>query len=233
MTGLVVDDIDARYGKSRILHGVSLTIAPGSVVTLLGRNGAGKTTTIRSICGLLRPTAGTITLDGKLISDLRADQITRAGVACVTEGRDIFSHLTVRENLKIACRRDAGQAVDKVVSQFPLIERLLDRLGGALSGGEQQLVAIGRALLLDPKVLLLDEPSQGLAPVMVDRVVEVLTALKKTRLTMLIVEQKIDVALELAEEVSVLDSGRIVHRSTAVDFEKHTEVIQRHLGVGH
>jgi branched-chain amino acid transport system ATP-binding protein len=233
MTGLVIDNIDARYGKSRILHGVSLAIAPGSVVTLLGRNGAGKTTTIRSICGLLSPTAGTITLEGQQISGLRADQITRAGVACVTEGRDIFSHLTVRENLKIACRRDAGQAVDKVVAQFPLIERLLDRPGGALSGGEQQLAAIGRALLLEPKVLLLDEPSQGLAPVMVDRVVEVLTALKQTRLTMLVVEQKIDVALELAEEVFVIDSGRIVHQSAARDFEQHTEVIQCHLGVGH
>jgi len=233
MSGLIVDSIDASYGKSRILHGVSLEIPKSSVVTLLGRNGAGKTTTIRTICGLLHPSAGRITLDGAPISGLRPDQITRKGVACVTEARDIFTHLTVRENLQIAARGDAGRAVDRVVTDFPLIERLLGQMGGALSGGEQQLVAIGRALLLDPKVLLLDEPSQGLAPVMVDRVVEVLTALKGTDLTILIVEQKIDVALELAEEVFVLDSGRVVHRSPSRDFASNAEVIQRHLGVGH
>jgi len=202
MSGLTVKAIDASYGKSRILHGVSLEIPRSSVVTLLGRNGAGKTTTIRTICGLLTPSTGRILLDGAQISGLRADQIARRGIACVTEGRDIFSHLTVRENLKIAARRDRARAVDRVVADFPLIERLLDRMGGALSGGEQQLVAIGRALLLEPAVLLLDEPSQGLAPVMVDRVVEVLTALKGKDLGVLIVEQKIDVALELAEEVA-------------------------------
>lgn len=173
MSGLVVDAIDARYGKSRILHQVSLEIRRGSVATLLGRNGAGKTTTIRAISGLLTPTAGRIRLDGDVISGLRADQVTRRGVACVTEGRDIFTHLTVRENLLIARRRDGARAVERVIDDFPLIGRLLDRMGGALSGGEQQLVAIGRALLLEPKVLLLDEPSQGLAPVMVDRVIEV------------------------------------------------------------
>lgn len=233
MNGLQLDRVDASYGKSRILHGVSLAIRQGTVVTLLGRNGAGKTTTMRSICGLLLPTAGSISLDGQRLSGLRADQITRRGVACVTEERDIFSHLTVRENLRIACRRDPGRAVERVVDTFPLLARLLDRQGGALSGGEQQLVAIGRALLLEPKILLLDEPSQGLAPVMVDRVVDVLTALRQAGLTMLIVEQKIDVALELAHQVFVIDSGRIVHQSAAADFAQNTEIIHRHLGVGH
>jgi len=232
MSGLIVSKIDSSYGQSHILHEVSLRIPRGGVVTLLGRNGAGKTTTIRSICGLLMPTSGRIELDGIDITSLRADQTARHGIASVTEDRGVFTHLSVRENLGIVRRRNSAWSLERVLDDFPLIRPLLDRPGGALSGGEQQLVAIARALMLDPKVLLLDEPSQGLAPVMVDRVLEVLSGLKSTGLAMLIVEQKLDVALELAEHAYVLDHGRVVYEAPAHELASDTKAIHKYLGVG-
>jgi branched-chain amino acid transport system ATP-binding protein len=232
MSGLVVSGIDSSYGQSHILHGVSLRIPSGGVVTLLGRNGAGKTTTIRSICGLLTPTSGQIELNGTNITSWRADQIARYGIACVTENRGVFTHLSVRENLAIVKRRKSAWSLERVLDDFPLIRPLLNRPGGALSGGEQQIVAIARALMLDPKVLLLDEPSQGLAPVMVDRVLEVLSGLKSTGLAMLIVEQKLDVALELAEHAYILEHGRLAHEAPAHELASDTEAIHKYLGVG-
>lgn len=232
MSGLVVSNIDSSYGQSHILHGVSLRIPPGGVVTLLGRNGAGKTTTIRSICGLLTPTSGRIELDGTNITSWRADQIARRGIACVTEDRGVFTHLSVRENLAIVKRRKSAWSLERVLDDFPLIRPLLDRPGGALSGGEQQIVAVARALMLGPKVLLLDEPSQGLAPVMVDRVLEVLSGLKSTGLAMLVVEQKLDVALELAEHAYVLEHGRLVYEAPAHELASDTDAIHKYLGVG-
>jgi branched-chain amino acid transport system ATP-binding protein len=231
MSGLVVSEIASSYGQSLILHDVSLHIPPGGVVTLLGRNGAGKTTTIRSICGLLTPTSGQIELDGTDITSWRADKIARHGIACVTEDRGVFTHLSVRENLALVKRRKSAWSLERILDHFPLIKPLLDRSGGALSGGEQQIVAIARALMLDPKVLLLDEPSQGLAPVMVDRVLEVLSGLKATGLSMLIVEQKLDVALELAEHAYVLEHGRLVHEAPAHDLASDTDAIHKYLGV--
>lgn len=231
MSGLVVSEIDSAYGQSHILHGVSLRIPPGGVVTLLGRNGAGKTTTIRSICGLLTPSSGRIELDGTDITSWRADQVARHGIACVTEDRGVFTHLSVRENLALVKRRKSAWTLERVLDDFPLMRPLLDRPGGGLSGGEQQIVAIARALMLDPKVLLLDEPSQGLAPVMVDRVLDVLSGLKSTGLAMLIVEQKLDIALELAEHAYVLEHGRVVHEAPAYDLASNTEAIHKYLGV--
>ncbi|WP_137391052.1 ABC transporter ATP-binding protein [Rhodoligotrophos defluvii] len=232
MSRLAVDRIDAFYGKSHILHDVSLEIPSGNVVTLLGRNGAGKTTTIRSISGLLKPASGAIRLDDEDITGLRADQVARRGVCSVTESRDVFTHLTVRENLAIASRKNSAWPMARVLDDFPLIRPLLDRSGGALSGGEQQIVAIARALMLDPKILLLDEPSQGLAPIMVDRVLEVLADLKRAGLAMLVVEQKLDLALALAEHAYILENGRVVYHSSAAELAADSAVIHRHLGVG-
>ncbi len=233
MNGLSVKGIDAYYGRSHVLHDVSLEIPQGTVATILGRNGAGKTTTIRSICGLLPPAKGSITLNGQQISGLRGDRITRLGVSCVTENRDIFTHLTVRENLAIARRKKSAWTLERVLDDFALIRPLLGRPGGALSGGEQQIVAIARALMLGPRILLLDEPSQGLAPVMVDRVIEVLSHLKEQGLAMLVVEQKLDVALELAEVAYILENGRIVHSGAAADLAADMSLVHRHLGIGH
>lgn len=231
MTGLVISNVNAAYGKSHILHDVSLSIGAGQVVTLLGRNGAGKTTTIRTIAGLLTATSGSIELDGKDITRLRPDQIVRRGIACVTEGRGIFTHLSARENLALAGRKGRGWTLERVLDEFPLVTRLLPRPGGALSGGEQQILAIARALMLDPAVLLLDEPSQGLAPVMVDRVLEVLSRLRATGLSMLIVEQKLDIALEIAEYAYVLENGRVALEAPSAELSADPATVNKYLGV--
>lgn len=231
MTGLVIRNVNAAYGKSHILHDVSLSIGAAQVVTLLGRNGAGKTTTIRTIAGLLTATSGRIELDGKDITRLRPDQIVRCGIACVTEGRGIFTHLSARENLALAERKGRGWTLERVLDEFPLVTRLLPRPGGALSGGEQQILAIARALMLDPAILLLDEPSQGLAPVMVDRVLEVLSRLRATGLSMLIVEQKLDIALEIAEYAYVLENGRVALEAPSADLSADPATVNKYLGV--
>jgi branched-chain amino acid transport system ATP-binding protein len=231
MTSLVISNVNAAYGKSHILHDVSLSIGAGQVVTLLGRNGAGKTTTIRTIAGLLTATSGSIELDGKDITRLRPDQIVRRGIACVTEGRGIFTHLSARENLALAERKGRGWTLERVLDEFPLVTRLLPRPGGALSGGEQQILAIARALMLDPAILLLDEPSQGLAPVMVDRVLEVLTRLRATGLSMLIVEQKLDIALEIAEYAYVLENGRVALEAPSAELSADPATVNKYLGV--
>ncbi len=231
MTGLVIRGVNASYGKSHILHDVSLSIGKGQVVTLLGRNGAGKTTTIRTIAGLLTATAGSVELNGEDITRLRADQIVRRGIACVTEGRGIFTHLTAQENLELAQRKGRSWTLERVLDEFPIVKPLLPRPGGALSGGEQQILAVARALMLDPCVLLLDEPSQGLAPVMVDRVLEVLSRLRATGLSMLIVEQKLDIALEIAEYAYVLENGRVALDAPSKTLSADPAAVNKYLGV--
>jgi len=231
MTSLVIKNVNAAYGKSHILHDVSLSIGKGQVVTLLGRNGAGKTTTIRTIAGLLTATSGSIELNGTDITRLRPDQIVKRGIACVTEGRGIFTHLSAQENLALAERKGQSWTMERVLDEFPLVTRLLPRPGGALSGGEQQILAVARALMLDPVVLLLDEPSQGLAPVMVDRVLEVLSRLRATGLSMLIVEQKLDIALEIAEYAYVLENGRIALEAPSAELSADPATVNKYLGV--
>ncbi len=231
MTGLVIRGVNASYGKSHILHDVSLSIGKGQVVTLLGRNGAGKTTTIRTIAGLLTATAGSVELNGEDITRLRADQIVRRGITCVTEGRGIFTHLTAQENLELAQRKGRSWTLERVLDEFPIVKPLLPRPGGALSGGEQQILAVARALMLDPCVLLLDEPSQGLAPVMVDRVLEVLSRLRATGLSMLIVEQKLDIALEIAEYAYVLENGRVALDAPSKTLSADPAAVNKYLGV--
>lgn len=234
MTGLTLSGVHAYYGKSHILHGIDLTLDPGEVVALLGRNGAGKTTTIRTIAGLLPTAEGQITFDGRAITNLRADTIARSGLITVPETRDIFATLTVRDNLMLAARRTSAGAgaMERVLDTFPIIRPLLKRLGGHLSGGEQQMVAIARALLAEPKVVMLDEPSQGLAPVMVDLVTDVLTTLKKENMSMLLVEQKLDVAMALCDRIYVLDTGRIAHTCSRSELADAPQLAQRHLGIG-
>lgn len=232
-SGLLVRNLHAAYGESKVLHDVSLAVPAGASVTLLGRNGAGKTTTIRCICGLLEPAAGQIEFNGHDLGRLRPDQIVRQhGVVAVTEDRGIFTHLSVRENLSLVKPAGTGWPLARVLDEFPLIARLLARPGGALSGGEQQLVAIARALMLDHSMLLLDEPSQGLAPVMVDQVLEVLKRLQDTRLSLLIVEQKLDIALEIASTAYVLENGRIVLEASTVELAEDPALLKRYLGVG-
>jgi branched-chain amino acid transport system ATP-binding protein len=231
MTGLVIKGVNASYGKSHILHDVSLSVGKGQVVTLLGRNGAGKTTTIRTIAGLLTAATGSVVLDGQDITRLRADQIVKRGIACVTEGRGIFTHLTAQENLQLAQRKGQSWTLERVLDEFPIVTRLLPRPGGALSGGEQQILAVARALMLDPRVLLLDEPSQGLAPVMVDRVLDVLSRLRATGLSMLIVEQKLDIALEIAEYAYVLENGRVALEAPSGTLSADPATVNKYLGV--
>ncbi|HET7410490.1 MAG TPA: ABC transporter ATP-binding protein [Paracoccaceae bacterium] len=232
MSILSLAGVHAFYGKSHILHGIDLDLTEGEVVALLGRNGAGKTTTIRTISGLLPPAEGSIRFEGRDIAGRRPDAIARAGIATVPESRDIFSTLTVRENLSLATRRAKEWSIERVLDTFPIIAPLMNRLGGQLSGGEQQMVAIARALLLEPRIIMLDEPSQGLAPVMVDRVVEVLNELKRTRISMLLVEQKLDIAVALADRIYVLDTGRIAHASGVAELRENPEIAERYLGVG-
>ncbi len=233
MSGLVIEGLHAAYGESRILHDVSLSVPGASAVTLLGRNGAGKTTTLRCICGLLRASAGSITFDGAALTPLRPDEIVKKhGIVAVTEDRGIFTHLSVRENLSLAKVSGSGWPLEQILDEFSLIARLMDRQGGALSGGEQQLVAIARALMLDHRLLLLDEPSQGLAPVMVDQVLDVLKRLQQTRLSLLIVEQKLDIALEIASHAYLLENGRIALEASTDTLLNNPDLLKRHLGVG-
>jgi branched-chain amino acid transport system ATP-binding protein len=229
---LRLEDIHAYYGLSHILQGISLSVGRGSVVSLLGRNGAGKTTTLRTILGLLRPKRGRVLFDGKEITGLRPDLIARKGVASVPEERDIFTHLSVEENLEIVPARSRAWTLEKVYAMFPLLEPLKKRRGGHLSGGEQQTLAIARAMLVGPKVLLLDEPSQGLAPIIVKEILEILRGLKSQGMSILLIEQKLDIALGLSDYVYFIDQGHIVFEGVAAEIRERPELVRQHLGVG-
>ena len=224
--------INTYYGLGHILHGLSLAVAEGEVVALLGRNGAGKTTTLRSITGLTPPRAGEIRYKGRDIAALGAHRISRMGIALVPETRGIFSYLTARENLSIARRPASRWQVENVLERFPKLREVLDRKGRLLSGGEQQMVAIARALLTGPDLLLLDEPSQGLAPLVVEVVVRTIRELKQERVSMLLVEQNAEMALQLADRVYVIDHGTIVFEATPARLRADRQVTMTYLGVG-
>jgi branched-chain amino acid transport system ATP-binding protein len=229
---LELGDVDAWYGTHHILDGVSLRLAPGEILALLGRNGAGKTTTLRAIMGLVDRREGRIELDGSSLTGLRASQINRRGIAYVPEYRGVFAALSVRENLSIAMRRGSDWTVDAVLELFPALKPLLDRKGGQLSGGEQQMVAIGRALMSSPRYVLLDEPSQGLAPIIVDKVMDTLHHLRGRDLGILLVEQNAEIALDLADRVCVIDQGRVMLDGTAAEAKAQNETLAAYLGVG-
>ncbi|HZO01761.1 MAG TPA: ABC transporter ATP-binding protein [Burkholderiales bacterium] len=224
--------INSFYGLGHILHDLSLSVAEGEVVALLGRNGAGKTTTLRSITGLTPPRSGEIRYKGRDIAGFGAHQVSRLGIALVPETRDIFSYLTARENLAIARRAASRWQLETVLERFPSLKERLNNKGRQLSGGEQQMLAIARALLTGPDLLLLDEPSQGLAPLVVNAVMTTIQQLKQERVSMLLVEQNAEMALRLADRVYVIDHGTVVFEGTPAALRADRQVTATYLGVG-
>jgi len=232
---LSLEGIDALYGESHVLHGISFSLNAGRVLALLGRNGAGKTTCMSAIIGFLPPRAGEIRLFGETIGRLSPEAISRRGVGFVPQGRRIFATLTVRENLAVSRQKRAGVAVrwtlERVMELFPRLKDRLQQAAGSLSGGEQQMLAIGRALMGNPRVLLMDEPSEGLAPLIVAEVGRTLSRLKREGQSILLVEQNIKLALDLADEVVILNTGRVAFSGGAGQVRDDQALITQHLGV--
>ncbi len=229
---LEVQGIDTLYGQAHILHGLSLSVGEGEIVALLGRNGAGKTTTLRSIAGLTPPRRGRILYRGTDIAGRPPHRLSRDGIALVPETRGIFSYLTARENLEIARRSGSRWQTEAVLGRFPALREVLDRKGRLLSGGEQEMLAIARALLTGPDLLLLDEPSQGLAPIVVEAVMATIRELRQERVSMLLVEQNAEMALQLADRVYIIDHGTIVFEGTPAALRADRGVTATYLGVG-
>ena len=229
---LQLSNVDAYYGLGHILHGLSLEVAEGEVVALLGRNGAGKTTTLRCISGLTPPRRGDVRYKGASLLRLDAHEISRKGIALVPETRGIFSYLTCYENLAIARRAGSRWQMETVLERFPTLKQRLTHKGHELSGGEQQMLAIARALLTGPDLLLLDEPSQGLAPLVVNAVMSTILELKRERVSMLLVEQNAEMALQLADRVYVIDHGTVVFQGTPAALRAERQVTATYLGVG-
>jgi branched-chain amino acid transport system ATP-binding protein len=237
---LTVTDLYAGYGLSEVLNGVSLDVKPGKVVALIGANGAGKTTTMRAISGLLAPTRGRVLLDGVPVEGLGAARIARLGLAHAPEGRKVFAPLSTEDNLLLGAfrrlprffgyRRRAAIDLERVYSLFPRLAERRRQQAGTLSGGEQQMLAIGRALMARPKLMLLDEPSMGLAPVIVQEVFRTIRRLKDDGMTMLLVEQFARTALEVADYAYVLERGRIVVAGTPDELRRNERVIAAYLG---
>jgi branched-chain amino acid transport system ATP-binding protein len=227
---LDVEAIQTYYGDSHILHGVSVRVGAGEAVALLGRNGAGKTTLIRSIAGFTPPRQGRVVLEGEPVEAWPAHRIARRGLALVPQGRRIFAPLTVRENLTLGAR--AGEwTLERVYALFPRLGERALQSGGTLSGGEQQMLAIGRALMTNGRMLVLDEPSEGLAPIVVREIGRVVSALKDERLSILLVEQNYHLALRVADRVYVMSKGQIVWAGTPAGLEADEDVKRRYLGV--
>jgi branched-chain amino acid transport system ATP-binding protein len=227
---LDVEAIHTYYGDSHVLHGVSLRVGAGEAVAVLGRNGAGKTTAIRSIVGFTPPRAGRVMFEGQEIERWPAYRIARRGLALVPQGRRIFAPLSVRENLLLGARAQ-GFTLERVYALFPRLREREQQSGGTLSGGEQQMLAIGRALLTNSRLILLDEPSEGLAPLIVREIGRILLALKAERLSLLLVEQNYHLALQVADRVYVMSKGQIVWEGTPAGLEADEEVKRRYLGV--
>jgi branched-chain amino acid transport system ATP-binding protein len=227
---LDIEAIQTYYGESHILHGVSLHVGDGEAVALLGRNGAGKTTLIRSVAGFTPPREGRVVFDGQPVQTWPAHRIARRGLALVPQGRRIFSPLTVRENLTLGARGKSW-TLERVYGLFPrLAERALQP-GGTLSGGEQQMLAIARALMTNGRMLMLDEPSEGLAPIVVREIGRIVQGLKGERLSILLVEQNYHLALRVADRVYVMNKGQIVWEGTPAGLEADEDVKRRYLGV--
>jgi branched-chain amino acid transport system ATP-binding protein len=227
---LDLSSIDTFYGQTQILRKVSLVVEEGKIVTLLGRNGMGKTTTARSIMGLTPPRDGTITFDGTDITRLKHFRIARLGVALVPQGRQIFASLSVKENLTMGMRGQ-GFDLEKIYEYFPVLKERSKHRGNQLSGGEQQMLAIARALLANPKLMLLDEPSEGLAPRIVQEVGEIILRLKELGLSVLLVEQNLSLALGVSDYAYVMNRGRIVYEGSAADLKGNDAVQSEYIGV--
>ena len=236
---LEVDDLHVAYGELEVVRGVSFAIERGEIVTILGSNGAGKTTTLCSLAGLIRPTRGRVRLGGKDITDLAPHQIARLGLALVPEGRQLFPEHSVRENLELGAypalregrRAEFDQILTDVFELFPRVRERLEQPAGLLSGGEQQMVAIARALVSRPRVLLLDEPSLGLAPLLVRSIFDTFLKLKERGLTILLVEQMAWLGLEICDRAHVLETGSIVLSGTGPELSANSRVMDAYLGV--
>ena len=234
---LKLTDVDTYYGDSHVLHGVGFSLEPERVLALLGRNGAGKTTCISSIMGFLAPRKGEIKLFGTSIGGLVPEEISRLGIGLVPQGRRIFPSLSVRENLIIARQREEESekpwTVDRILELFPRLGERFRQLAGTLSGGEQQMLAIGRALIGNPRVLLLDEPSEGLAPLLVAEVARTIKQLKAGGQSIVLVEQNSGLALDVADQVVIFNTGRCVFSGSVDEVRNNDDLIAQHLGVFH
>jgi branched-chain amino acid transport system ATP-binding protein len=234
---LRLKDVDAFYGDSHVLHGVSFGLGTGAMLGLLGRNGAGKTTCISTIMGFLRPRRGSIELYGQEVAGLAPELISRRGICLVPQGRRVFRTLSVRENLIVAARQRALSAngaawsLNRVYALFPRLKEREKQTAGLLSGGEQQLLAIGRALMGNPRLLLMDEPSEGLAPQLVAEVGRAIAQLKYGGLSIVLVEQSIKMTFELADELVIFNTGRVVFQGTPVEARAAKNIVAQHLGV--
>lgn len=231
---LSVTGLQAGYGSARVLHGVDLTVGDHEVLTILGRNGMGKTTLIHAIMGLVRPLAGQVMLDKENLAGQPPHRVARAGIALVPQGRRVFAPLSVEENLKIALRgsRQGEWTTERVYEMFPQLARRRRLQGGLLSGGEQQMLAIARALLMSPRILLLDEPSEGLSPVVVNQVGEVIAQLRTSGMSVLLVEQNVGLAVPVADRVMIMVKGAIAYQSSQTAFRSSPEVAHELLGIG-
>lgn len=230
---LKIERINCFYGGVQVLHQVSLQIAAGEILALLGRNGAGKTTMLKSIMGLVKPRSGSIELDGKELTTLSPHNVPRSGVAYVPQGRGLFPRLSVEENLRMGMlvHNSSRETHDWVLNLFPVLTERLRQRAGTLSGGEQQMLATARALCLSPKLLLLDEPSEGLMPRIVDQMMDAVAGLKARGMSVLVVEQKIEAALSIADRIVFLEHGVIRHEATRQALTGDPEPLQRYLGV--
>lgn len=228
---LQLSNIEASIGGSRILRGVNITVPKNCVMCLMGRNGVGKTSTLRTIVGQLKTQNGKVELDGQNITGFSSEDRARAGVGYVPQGREIFPHLTVEENLKIGAMAQGKKLngnLDRVFGLFPILKEFLPRKGGMLSGGQQQQLAIGRALLTEPKVLILDEPTEGIQPNVIDQIGETIRLLRSEgKMSILLVEQYLDFARELADHFAIMDRGAVVAAGTVAELTD--EVVQKHL----
>jgi branched-chain amino acid transport system ATP-binding protein len=234
---VLVEDVHTYYGKSHILHGVSLHVGPGEVVGLLGRNGVGKSTTLKTIMGLVRPSHGAVLYDGNAITGLAPHKLARLGIGYVPEDRRIFRLLTVMENLRTGLDRDGvtedkrRALLDKVFTYFPVLAERRNQAGGTLSGGEQQMLAIARAMMLEPKIILLDEPTEGLMPRMVSQIRHIIHVLRREGVAVLLVEQNVPLTLETSERVYFMEKGTVRHHAPASELHADHEVVHKYLGV--
>jgi branched-chain amino acid transport system ATP-binding protein len=233
---LKVAGLETSYGRLRALHGVSIEVGPGSIVTLIGANGAGKTTLLLSIAGVLRPTAGEIIFEGARIDGLPSWEIVKRGIAACPEGRRVWPHMTVLENLEmggyiVSDPTELRQRIETVLTHFPILAERQTQKAGSLSGGEQQMLAIGRALMARPKLLLLDEPSLGLAPIVVERLAEIIKGIRAAGTTVVVVEQNAFMALNMADYGYVLEVGRVSLAGPAPDLLRNDTVRRSYLGI--
>jgi branched-chain amino acid transport system ATP-binding protein len=235
MALLEIKDLYVSYGAIRALHGISFHVEEGEVVTLIGANGAGKSTTLQTISGILRPDRGQVLYEGQDITRMRTDTIVKSGLIQVPEGRRIFAPLTVRENLEMGAftrtdKQEIAESMERVFELFPRLKERVEQMGGTLSGGEQQMLAVGRALMAKPRLLLMDEPSMGLAPILVEDIFEIIEEINKQGVTILLVEQNAHMAFSVANRGYVLETGAIHLEGSSQELEQNPQVRAAYLG---